>query len=162
MLKQDAARPLPFFYVGKKLTRERILRYAKNKHILLSEKLGKPDTKSVWYTKEHITQLLEEMNHAGADGLRIYLGEYGENDNYSGQSCLLMVMTKPDSQSGGHIDITIEDAPDFSARSFDNNTPKDFNVGSPCPPICNVIRGDDSDDDGSDDGGVGIPKENVS
>jgi hypothetical protein len=145
MLKQDAARPLPFFYVGKKLTRERIGRYAKNKHILLSEKLGKPDTKSVWYTKEHITQLLEEMNHAGADGLRIHLGEYGENDTYSGQSCLLMVMTKPGTQNGGHIDITIEEAADFNARSFDNTTPRDFNVGSPCPPICD--GGDDGDDD---------------
>ena len=138
MLKQDAARPLPYFYVGTTITNERVSRFSQSKHALLSEKLGKPDTKAVWYTKEHIAQLLQEMEHAGADGLRIYLGEYGEDENYSGQLCLLMVMTKETEGIGAQSDITIEDAPDFQARSVDGQKPRDFNVGSPCPPICNL------------------------
>lgn len=137
MLKKENAKPIPYFYVGSKLTKERIARYKNNKHVLLSEKLGKPDTKSVWYTKEHIEKLLEEMVHADANGLRIYLGEYGPEENFNGQLCLLMVMTKPEEKIGIPIDITIEDAPDFTARSTDTlERTRDFNVGSPCPPIC--------------------------
>lgn len=117
MLKQNGARPLPFFFVGKTLTNERILRFAQTKHPVLSEKISKPDTRSIWYTKEHITFLLEEMEKANADGLRIYFGAYGEKDTYSGQLCLLMVMTKPDELTGGHSDITLEDQPDFQLRS---------------------------------------------
>lgn len=136
MLKQDATKPIPFFYVGTAITNDRVSRFSKNKHVLLSEKLGKPETKAVWYTKEHIAQLLQEMDHAGADGLRIYLGEYGEKENYGGQLCLLMVMTKDEQGTGVQSDITIEDAPDFQARSIDDKKSRDFNVGSPCPPIC--------------------------
>jgi hypothetical protein len=105
---------------------------------LLSEKLGRQDTKSVWYTKDHITKLLEEMEHANAEGLRIYFGEYGEHENYSGQLCLLMVMTKATNGTEIQSDITVEDAPDFKSRSIDEQKSRDFNVGSPCPPICNV------------------------
>ncbi|MDB5087134.1 MAG: hypothetical protein JWR09_1128, partial [Mucilaginibacter sp.] len=103
-----------------------------------SEQLGKPETKAVWYTKEHIALLLEEMDHADADGLRIYLGEYGEDENYSGQLCLLMVMTKEEQETGAQSDISIEDATDFQARSVNDKKSRDFNVGSPCPPICNA------------------------
>jgi hypothetical protein len=138
MLQENAARPLPYFYVGTTITNDRVARFSNNKHALLSEQLGKPDTKSVWYTKEHIAQLLSEMEHADAGGLRIYLGEYGEEENYSGQLCLLMVMTKDEENSGVQLDITIEDAADFQARSIDNKKSRDFNVGSPCPPICPI------------------------
>ena len=140
MLQQNGARPLPFFFVGKTLTNERILRFAQTKHPVLSEKISKPDTRSIWYTKEHITFLLEEMEKANADGLRIYFGAYGEKDTYNGQLCLLMVMTKPDELTGGHSDITLEDQPDFQLRSAEGNTPRDFNVGSPCPPMCDDIK----------------------
>ncbi|SCW80234.1 hypothetical protein [Mucilaginibacter sp. NFR10] len=135
MLKQDNAQPLPFFFVGQTVTQERINRYQESKHPLLSGAISKPDTKSVWYTRDHITQLLAEMEKANADGLRIHLGMYGENENYSGQLCLLMVMTQVDEQ-GRQVDITIENAPDFQARSLDPDQTRDFNVGSPCPPIC--------------------------
>lgn len=147
MLQQDGAKALPFFFVGKTITNERILRFKKTKHNLLSNAMGKTETQAVWYTKEHIAHLLEEMNRADADGLRIYFGTYGENDAYSGQLCLLMVMTQ--AAGNAHKDITVEDAPDFQARSIDGVKPKDFNVGSPCPPIC-------------DEEGMEFPKEDVS
>lgn len=142
MLKSDGAQALPFFFVGKTTTKARIARYAETKHPVLSREMNKPDTKSIWYTKEHISFLLDEMNNADADGLRIYFGAYGEQENYSGQTCLLMVMTKPGEQTG-HIDISVEDEPDFQARSVDGSGRRDFNVGNPCPPMC-----DDGDDQG--------------
>lgn len=147
MLQQDGANPLPFFFVGKAITNERILRFKNTKHKLLSDAIGKTDTKAVWYTKEHISHLLEEMNKVDADGLRIYFGSYGEKEQFGGQLCLLMVMTKAEGNS--HKDITIEDSNDFKARSIDDMQSRDFNVGSPCPPIC-------------DDDGMEFPKEGVS
>jgi hypothetical protein len=48
-------------------------------------------------------------------------------------------------QTGGHTDITVEDAPDFKARSLDTEgeevIKRDFNTGSPCPPICDPGMG---------------------
>lgn len=146
MLEQNGATSLPFFFVGKTITNQRIQRFAATKHQLLSENLQKQDTKAIWYTKDHIELLLEEMKKAEADGLRIYFGAYGENENYSGQLCLLMVMTTA-GPNGSHVDITIEDAPDYQARSIDEDRPRDFNVGSPCPPIC--------------DEGIDYPKEDL-
>jgi hypothetical protein len=147
MLKSDGAQPLPFFFVGKTITKSRIARYAKTKHPILSKEMNKPDTKSIWYTKEHIAFLLTEMDKAEADGLRIYFGAYGEQENYSGQTCLLMVMTKPGLHNDGHTDISIEDEQDFQARAVNESKSRDFNVGNPCPPMCDYI-GDDDDGEG--------------
>ena len=137
----ETVKPLPFFFVGKQITNERVNAFLNTKHNLLSDAISKQDTKSVWYSREHIEGLLDEMNHANANGLRIYFGAYNENhEAYSNQLCLLMVMTRLNSQSGGHADISIEDEPDFPERSVaERGIPdfkKDFNVGSPCPPIC--------------------------
>ncbi|SIS96446.1 hypothetical protein SAMN05421788_102362 [Filimonas lacunae] len=138
MLGQNEA-PLPFFFVGKTVTTQRINRFLQTKHVALSEQLGKPDTKSVWYSREHVSKLLDEIDRAGADGLRIYFGTYGEEEVYPGQTCLLMVMTKYDQEKCRRSDITIEDSCDFQARSIDSSKPRDFNVGSPCPPICDGL-----------------------
>lgn len=135
-------KPLPFFFVGTNVTNERVNAFLSTKHNLLSSAIGKQDTKAVWYSREHIEGLLDEMNHANADGLRIYFGAYSnEHETLSNQLCLLMVMTRLNQQTDAHADISIEDEPDFAERStaergFGDQTEKDFNVGSPCPPIC--------------------------
>lgn len=142
MLQQNGATPLPAFFVGKTVTNDRITRFIQTKHGLLSDALGKTETRAVWYTRDHIAQLVEEMDRAGADGMRIYFGAQGENDPYPGQLCLLMVLTNANTNTGGHNDITIEDATDFQSRSLldsgDGARKRDFNTGSPCPPICDT------------------------
>jgi len=140
MLQQNGAAPLPSFFVGKTITNDRITRFMDTKHGLLSEALGSPETKAIWYSRDHVSQWLEELDRAGADGMRIYFGAQGETDDYPGQLCLLMVMTTANTQSGGHTDIKLEDAPDFQARDLQPTGGKavtrDFNTGSPCPPLC--------------------------
>ena len=141
-MSDQNVKPLPFFFVGKDVTNERISTFLTTKYGLLSDAIGKPDTRNVWYSRAHIEGLLSEMNLYDADGLRIYFGSYGENHpNYPKQLCLLMALTKEDSQSGAHEDISIEDEPDFALRSQTERsivdfTERDYNVGSPCPPIC--------------------------
>jgi hypothetical protein len=141
-MADESVKPLPFFFVGEKITQERVSTFLNTKHKLLSEAIGKTDTKAVWYSREHIEGLLGEMNHANADGLRIYFGTYSpQHETFGSQLCLLMVMTQQNPANGAQRDISIEDAEDFALRSeteraFEPGTEKDFNVGSPCPPIC--------------------------
>lgn len=110
----------------------------------MSQALGKPDTLSVWYSKEHIIKLLEEIDHAGGDGLRVYFGMYENAHQFAGQTCLLMNVTRAAEINGQpiHEKVILENEQDFASRSalerdfsFDPSE-RDFNFGSPCPPIC--------------------------
>lgn len=140
--------PLPVFYIGKSLTSERITNYENNKHNLLSAAISKPDTKSVWYSKEHIEKLLKEIEIAGGDGMRICLGMYESTHEFAGQLCLLMIPTRELSVNHvvSHQNVYLEEEPNFVERSALPRTipiegdplfgKKEFNYGSPCPPRC--------------------------
>lgn len=141
---QNTPKPLPWFFIGKQLTDDRIDLFVSNKQPLLSQALGREDTRSVWYSKEHIVKLLEEIDHAGGDGLRIYFGMYeATHPEFPGQTCLLMAVTRA-AQKGEksiHERVSLENEPDFIQRSSlprDFNQPygRDFNFGSPCPSLC--------------------------
>lgn len=159
MENQTTVMPLPFFFIGKDLASGRISNYVEQKHLLLSDALGKADTRSVWYSKEHIAALLDEIEHANGDGLRIFFGAYEPaHEQFSGQTCLVMVATR-EKQIGEdiiHENVVLEDEPDFEERSsLTRNMPpwpgkndlwgrkKNFNHGSPCPPLCDGSGGFD-------------------
>jgi hypothetical protein len=144
MYKQNTAKPLPWFFIGEKLTTDRIELFRENKHNLLSQSLGKQDTLSIWYSREHIAMLLDEIDHAGGDGLRVYLGMYeNSHSSFPGQLCLLMATTRA-VQIGDriiHEKVDLEKESDFSQRStlpkdLNLSDKRDFNFGSPCPPLC--------------------------
>jgi hypothetical protein len=145
------AKPLPYFFIGKALASQRVKAYEAVKHRLLTEKMGKPDTKNIWYSKKHIAQLLEEIVHAEGDGIRFYFGTYEEGHQFAGQTCICMLITKEKIVGDDifHENVLIENAPDFAMRSSasrelkimpdDGNDPKrkrELNYGSPCPPLC--------------------------
>jgi hypothetical protein len=151
MRAQTSTKPLPFFFIGKDITAERVNNYLKQKHNLLSTGIGKPDTKSIWYSKEHIKKLLEEIEFAGGDGVRIQFGMYEASHEFAGQLCLLMNSTREErvGDSVVHANVVLEHEPDFPDRSSrprdiilfpgdDLSAPlvRDFNYGSPCPPRC--------------------------
>lgn len=150
MERYVSTKPLPFFYVGQQLTNDRVTSYKNEKHNLLSNALGKPDTKSVWYSKDHFTKLVEEIEYAGGDGIRIQLGMYEAEHEFAGQLCLLFNVTRENmiGEIVGHTNVVLENELDFSERSslpreiivFPGDSPngddRDFNMGSPCPPRC--------------------------
>jgi hypothetical protein len=149
MENETSTRPLPYFFIGQALTAERINNYLTQKHPLLSQGLGRTDTKSVWYSKEHIVKLLEELEYAGGDGVRVSFGVYEPSNEYAGQLCLLMNLTRERIVDGIvlHENVLIENEPDFPERSTlardiielpgeDEPIDKDFNYGMPCPPRC--------------------------
>jgi hypothetical protein len=145
-----AVKPLPFFHVGQQATADRISRFQKQKHNLLSQALGKPDTRSIWYSKEHFAKLLEEIEFAGGDGIRVHFGMYEEGHQFAGQLCLLFNCTR-EKQAGNttlHSNVVLEHESDYPQRSSlpreiilfpgDSHSAdvRDFNLGLPCPPRC--------------------------
>lgn len=150
MERHVTVKPLPFFYVGQQVTIDRIARYQAQKHNLLSNALGKPDTQSIWYSKEHFQKLVEEIEFAGGDGIRVHLGMYEEGHQFEGQLCLLFTTTR-ETVAGDtiiHSNVILENEPDFPERSSlpreviifpggeQTGDIRDFNLGSPCPPRC--------------------------
>ncbi|MEO1054721.1 MAG: hypothetical protein AAFX87_29080 [Bacteroidota bacterium] len=132
---------LPFFYVGKKLTEERIDRFLKRRHPALCEELGREDTRSIWYTRDHIAQLLEEIDKAGGNGIRMSFGVYEEGHRFAGQTCIVSNVTREVSKNGMdyNVNVVVENEPDFSERHAlweEKQVFEDFNFGSPCPPRC--------------------------
>jgi hypothetical protein len=154
MSSNTSALPLPAIFVGKETINRRVKRYLQSKHPQLSRTLGgqgtgREDTKSIWYSREHVETWLEEMNGTKADGMRVYFGAYDDNEGpANGQLCLLMVLTRAGAD-GAHKDIILEEEADFEARRLapkERSAPGDlfdtegrsreYNYGSPCPPIC--------------------------
>lgn len=150
-MQTETARPLPLFYIGKQATDQRIAKYFNEKHGLLSAALGKPDTKSIWYSREHFARLLEEIDLAGGDGICIHFGVYEDTHEYAGQLCLLFNSTRERivGSSVTHTSVILENEPDYPIRSalprdvftFPGDNPteqdiRDFNFGHPCPPRC--------------------------
>lgn len=148
MPEQIPPRPLPFFFIGRAIASARIQKFQDTKHALLTTNIGKPETKSIWYSFQHIEEMYKELIHLNADGLRIYLGTYEEgHPDFANQLCVIMVPTFLNT-SMKHQDIILGELSNFSERfsasSFDNSKEiadlseayKEFNYGSPCPPVC--------------------------
>jgi len=150
MQTANATIPLPFFYIGRSLTRERIDTYQSQKLSLLSGAIGKPDTKSIWYSREHVEKLLAEIDYAGGDGVRLYFGTYESGHVFADQTCIVMNVTRELEVDDDimHVDVVLEKEPDFADRSsvprevitfpggINSIFKRDFNYGSPCPPRC--------------------------
>lgn len=143
--------PLPEIFISKELVNSRVSNYLANKYPLLIDQQQKiaeerTETKSIWYSKDHIQTWLDEIALLNADGMRIYFGGYNEDESpVSGQLCLIMVLTRQ--TENGRADIIYEDEPGFEDRlnaaskardigDPENEMPRQFNYGAPCPPIC--------------------------
>jgi len=144
---EKSPKKLPFFFIGKKVTEERKENFKKEKYPTLCKELGKDDTQSIWYTREHISKLLEEIDHAGGDGISLHFGAYEKGHSFEGQLCLVMNVTRVKKQ--GELEkrenLFLEDEPDFGERSNSSRSnndsniiERDFNFGSPCPPRCPI------------------------
>lgn len=135
MLLTNNAKPLPGIFISKDVVNQRVKNYVNNKLPLLSNAIGKPDTQSGWYSLEQFEELMREMYHLNADGLRIYFGAYGSNDPlYPDQLTFMFVPTYLDSETGNHTDIMIDDLPDFSKRAALLDSSKNYDTASLCPP----------------------------
>lgn len=109
--------------------------YKQNRWMANSERLGKPDSLSVWYSLDELKQYIETAEAAGADGIRVYFGVYPsvfpENILLQDRQTMVFVATQQKSSETGKTEnkdmyVSTPNGPEIVA----------FNFGLPCPPAC--------------------------
>lgn len=111
-----------------------IRNYKKERWIQNSDRIGKEDSLSAWWSIEEMEDFIEQAKMHGADGLKFYFGAYGEdhkeNPEYAGRQTLVMVGTREAQTALGvkNKDIYVQ---------TDNGTNiLAYNRGVLCPPDC--------------------------
>lgn len=113
--------------------------YKQNRWEANSERLGKPDSLSVWYSLDGLKQYIETAEAAGADGIRVYFGVYPsvfpENILLQDRQTVVFVATQQKASQTGKTEnkdlyVSTPDGPEVIA----------FNFALPCPPYCGQDR----------------------
>ncbi|MCX6316147.1 MAG: hypothetical protein NTW29_02575 [Bacteroidetes bacterium] len=130
VIKKTGILPMPAYFIGRQLANQRIKKYLSEKYILLSDEMKSmgrlsEETRSMWYTRDFLENLLTEMFYYNANGVRFYYGQFEDDDTLptSGQLCLIPILTRL-SVDGVVRDIILEDQPDFAERI---SMPRDAN-----------------------------------
>jgi hypothetical protein len=111
-----------------------IRNYKKERWVHNSQRLGKEDSLSVWYSVEELEEFLGKCKEHGADGIRMYFGaydvEHAPKKEYEGRQTILLVASKERDTLGGASskDVYIPTETGTSILAF--------NVGRLCPPMC--------------------------
>lgn len=117
-------------------------------HMIRTGKDGKgllfPDTRSVWFSIEQLSALVDKIKREKGDGIRFYFAAYDSlkkedtkdiKDQYQNYSTLIMVSTKEDSLSKAHMDY-YKDVPSKGSKgAIIMSVPE--NQGELCPPPAN-------------------------
>ena len=136
--------------VGKYVSTEHvdnvIRNYKQERWIQNSERLGKEDSLSAWWSVEELENFLENAKMHGADGVKFYFGayakDYAEKPEYAGLQTLAMVATK---QKEGANGTTINK--DMYVNGKNGNTILGYNMAQLCPPYCGKTRTTTTSDD---------------
>jgi hypothetical protein len=134
-------------YVNTEHVDSLIRTYKKERWIHNTERLGKADSLSSWYSIEELEEFIATAKQEGADGIKLYFAAYPKDFNkipeYAGRQTVVMVATKQKQTEEGVLNkdlyINNENGPEILA----------YNMGSICPPFCGG-KGVGSDD------GIGI------
>lgn len=116
-----------------------IKNYKRTRWVHNSKRLGKDDSLSIWFSMDDINAFLEQARLHGADGVRYYFGAYDEHypekPVHAGRQTVVMVATRQKQTLGGVTDK------DIYVTNENGTSILAYNVGRPCPPLCN--NGDD-------------------
>lgn len=145
MIKQKKSRT-----VGKRVGTahvDNVIRnYKQERWVHNTQRLGKEDSLSVWYSVEELENFLATVKSEGGNGIRLYFGvydkEYEEQPKYAGRQTLVLVATRSKETAEGTVekDIYINDEQGTSILAY--------NQGYLCPPFCKKKGGIDGDDIG--------------
>jgi len=120
------------------------------KHTLLSQVIGKEETKSIWFSFEQMQELWEEIlfqtinNKKNVSGTRVYLTSYRAGSRFEKQMGVVFVLTENigTDESPKHKDFFIEEQSGFENRPDPTNEDGKplvilgLDHGTPCPPDC--------------------------
>jgi hypothetical protein len=121
-------------YVDNEHVNTVISNYKRERWIQNSQRLGKPDTLSLWYSVEELEEFIENIKSHGGDGIRMYFAAYSnESDGIKGKDgrqsmVLVATRSKEENEELTHKDmyVTKDGKPAVLA----------YNMSSYCPPYC--------------------------
>jgi hypothetical protein len=135
-----------------------IRNYKKERWVHNSERIGKEDSLSVWYSVEELEDFIDKIKMHGADGIKFYFAAYSQEfapkPEYADRQTVVLVATKSNPGEAGAANRDIYVTKDNGSTSI-----LAYNVGSICPPYCSGGTkpiGTGGDGDGDDWGGIGI------
>lgn len=112
-----------------------IRNYKTERWVYNSERIGKEDSLSAWWSVEELEEFIERAKIHGADGVKFYFGAYDEksagNADYVGRQTLVMVGTKQKENADG----TTKNK-DIYVNTENGSQILAYNAGSLCPPYC--------------------------
>lgn len=136
--------------VGKYVTKNHvdtvIKNYKRERWAHNSERIGKEDSLSVWYSIEDLEDFIAKSKDHGADGVRFYFAvyseDYAEQPQYAGRQTMVMVATKQKENETG-----IAANKDIYTTTDKGTEILAYNAGTMCPPFCRPkgISGDGDD-----------------
>ena len=108
--------------------------YKKERWCTNSERIGKSDSLSAWYSVEELEEYIEMIKKNGADGIKFYFGAYPENyeekPEYSGRQTIVLVATKSKETETGFVNK------DLYVNKNGTTTVMGLNMAAICPPYC--------------------------
>jgi hypothetical protein len=117
-----------------------IREYKQTRWVPNSERIGKPDALSAWYSIKDLEEFISNAKAHGGDGIKLYFGafpeEFAPQPEYEGRQTLVMVATKSKS-----TDPDIIANKDIYVRK--NGQSKILSGLNPmlCPPKCGSTEG---------------------
>ena len=116
--------------------------YKKERWVQNSERIGKEDSLSAWFSVEDVEDFLTNMKQYGADGVKFYFSAYPKDfaykPEYAGRQSLVMVATKSrETKMGTTVNKDVYITKDGTSTILGLNMP---NI---CPPKCGAFGDND-------------------
>jgi hypothetical protein len=130
-------------YVNTEFVNTVLREYKKERWVHNSERIGKEDSLSAWFSAEDVEGFLSNMKQYGADGVKFYFmaypSDFAEVPEYAGRQSLVMVATKSRVSATGEI----QNKDVYITTKQGTNTILSFNMANICPPKCGSFGGGD-------------------
>jgi len=120
--------------------------YKQERWVHSTERIGKEDSLSTWYSIEELEEFIAAAKENGADGIKVYFSAYPKDfkkiPEYAGRQSVVLVATRQKETETGvknkDIYVTTEKGTTILA----------YNYGTICPPFCGgkgTVTGDDGE-----------------
>ena len=121
-------------YVDNKYVDTVVSHYKKERWVQNSERIGKDDSLSAWFSVKELEEFIEKGKQHGADGIKMYFGAYAEDNTIkpalAGRQTIVLVATKQKETSKGVVNKNIY----FAGKSAPQILAYDgLKI---CPPYC--------------------------
>ncbi len=139
-------------YVGTAHVDTVIGNYKKERWVHNSERIGKEDSLSAWYSVEELEEFIAKIKDHGADGIKLYFAaysaDYAEKPEYANRQTVVLVATKHNETPAGAANR------DIYIHTEEGSQILAYNAGSLCPPNCGTHWPPPTGEEGV--GGIGI------